>query len=187
MKAIKSLVEMWCCAFQALQVMGALVHNSFIFDCLCPHRCCHFLLHFIPFPSMLPVLSLSLYWVSICISLSSRHSLPPSLLRHYHLHLTRYLPLSICPFLWNKTWIHYSFIQTYLSSLRAALWTLSAKIFFFFFAFCASAIHHSYGPIWKHHNTGECFLAVQALTRVVREAVKIPLGDSPVITIAVPA
>lgn len=32
----------------------------------------------------------------------------------------------------------------------------------------------------------ECILAMRALTRVVREAVKkIPLGDSPVITIAV--
>lgn len=179
MKAIKSLVEIWCRAFQALQVMDALVHNSFISDCVCPHRCFHSLLHFIPFLSMLPFLSLSLYWVSISLSLPSSATRSPSFLRHYHLHLTHYLPLSICPFLWNKTWIHYSFIQTYLSSPRAALCPLSAKLFFFF--------HRSYGPVWKHHNTGEGFLAVQALTRVVREAVKIPLGDSPVITIAVPA
>lgn len=150
MKAIKSLVEIWCRAFQALQVMDALVHNSFISDCVCPHRCFHSLWHFI-----LPSLSLSLYWVSISFSPSSSGS--PSLLHHYQLHLTRYLPLSICPFLWNKTWIHYSFIQTYLSSPRAALCTLICKASFFIFYYCALVIHHSYGPVWKHHNTGECF------------------------------
>lgn len=99
--------------------MDALVHNSFITDCVCPHRCSHSILRFIPFP----------LHASFPPSLFSLHlplSIPPSLaplLHHYHLHLTHYLPLSICPFLWNKTWIHYSFIQTYLSSPRAYLQT----------------------------------------------------------------
>lgn len=69
---------------------------------------------------------------------------------HHHLHLTPYLPLSICPFVWNKAWIHYSFVQTYLSSPCP----LSAKLFFLIVLRLFTTRTAS---DWKHHNTGECF------------------------------
>lgn len=169
MKAIKSPCRnLMLCFLKLGDVMGALVHNSFI--SVCPHRCFHSPVHSIPFPSMLPLLSLSL-------------SLAPLLFSVIIISISLYLPLSICPFLWNKTWIHYSFIQTYLSSPHAALCPLSARVFLIVLQLFTTRTV----PSENRTTLGSVILAVQALTRVVREAVKIPLGDSPVITIAVPA
>lgn len=122
---------MWCSAFQALHVMDALVHNSFISWVRLSSL--FSLVHFIHFPAMLPFLalspSLSIQPASPSLSVAATTTRSPSLPHHYHLHLTHYLSLSICPFLWNKIWIHYSFIQTYLSSPCAAPCPLSAKLF----------------------------------------------------------
>lgn len=134
-----------------------------------------------------------------CVSFLSPFRLAHFLFRWIYIYILSVVIVSISHtassirlFLWNKTWIHYSFIQMYLSSAACA-WPLSARLS----SHCASVIHPSYGPVWKHHDVGEvgggfgrgtmeCILAMWALTRVVREAVKkIPLGDSPVITIAV--
>lgn len=122
-----------------------------------------------PLPSPSPPLRAPLLLSVIIISISLTISLSPSVPSYEIKH---------------ESIIH-SFKHIYHRRVCCTVPRLSAKLFFF--SYCASVIHHSYGPIWKHHNAWECFLAVQALTRVVREAVKIPSGDSPVITIAVPA
>lgn len=165
MKAIKSLLEIWCRAFQARQVMDALVHNSFISDCVCPHGFFHSLLHFILFPSMCIYIYIHIFSSP---SLSSpSHSLSSQSVPSYEIK--------------HESIIH-SFKRIYHHSVLHRARYLQS-----FFLLC-----FSYSPLVRSHlktpqHWGECILAVPALTRVVREAVKIPLGDSPVITIAVPA
>lgn len=104
-------------------------------DCICPRGFFHSLMRFIPLPPQ--TCSLSLF---LCIYIYILSVIIVSIL------LT---DSSIRLFLWNKTWIHYSFIQMYLSSAVRA-WLLSARLF----SHCTSVIHPSYGPIWKHHDMG---------------------------------
>ena len=136
--------------------------------------------HFLSLPLSLVTAYIYTYSVCVCVCVCLcvlSYSLPFIIISVW---LTI---LSICPLLWNKTWIHYSFIQTYLSSPHSAACLLSAELFLIVLQLFSTRTVPS-----EHTTTlGEYILAVQALTRVVCEAVKIPLGDSPVITIAVPA
>lgn len=174
----------------ALQVTDAWVHNSFISDCACPRSRFHSVLHFIPPSSMFPFLSLSLsiHSSSPSPSILLCHSLPPSLLSVIIISIS--LTISLSPSVPSYEIKHESIIHSlkhiyHRRVLHRAPYLQSFIFFFTFFLFFFLTTHTV--PSEKHHNAGECFFAVQALTRVVREAVKIPLGDSTVITIAVPA
>lgn len=161
MKAIKSLLEIWCRVFQARQVMDALVHNSFISDCVCPRGFFHSLLHFPPCPPPQPPLSLSMYIYSIYIHIFSS----PSLSSPSHSLSSQSVPSYEIK---HESIIH-SFKRIYHHCVLHCARYLQS-----FFLLC-----FSYSPlVWSHLKTpqhwGECILAVPALTRVVRRGSKNP-------------
>lgn len=132
--------------------LSSSVHNSFISDCICPHRC-SFCLTF---------LSLSLYSVTPPSSITPPFSPSPSLSSP-----SFPLAISLSPSVPSYEIKYESIIHSFkhIYHRRVPHCALICKAFLY----CASVICQSHGPIWKHHKTGECFLAAQALTRVVRK------------------